>query len=349
MCWLRSKIRVLVRHPSAELVTSHGEEGTIQVSHNFGLPNKLGAWAGVCNSARLQAKECRSAGEMSIAGLEAFRHLQSCSEMYVKQFFEILWGIKKSEEGKDIYRTKQPQMKNSIFTLRKLIRKCELLIQTSSQCSNLSVTTAIGGALQGGHFLQSLPSCCPTNRSHGTGMLEGAPWPAPLLIYGWNCCPWICLALCWTWWYSLPQKPSLATDSRSSSMLFWCSWIKIQEHHLQTQTSTCRHWVLGLPLQSLVWCLMPSELPSGYGCKGHWIPSKLLCRGCQPCSGVCNPTWHHASTMWATQLRPSAADAKDPNAAHPLVWLARLLCGLQWPYLYGLLGNLKYQLHGVDL
>lgn len=69
MCWLRSKIRVLVRHPSAEPVTSHGEEGTIQDSHSFGPPNELRAWAGVCNSARLQAKECGSTGEMSIVGL----------------------------------------------------------------------------------------------------------------------------------------------------------------------------------------------------------------------------------------------------------------------------------------
>lgn len=90
MCWLRSKIRVLVRHPSAEQVTSHREEGTIQASHSFGLPNKLGARAGVCHSARLQAKECGSAGEVSIAGLGSWRHLQSCSETYVKQFLKIL-------------------------------------------------------------------------------------------------------------------------------------------------------------------------------------------------------------------------------------------------------------------
>lgn len=47
MCWLGSKIRVVVRHPSAEPVTSHGEEGTIQANHGFGPPDELGAWAGV--------------------------------------------------------------------------------------------------------------------------------------------------------------------------------------------------------------------------------------------------------------------------------------------------------------
>jgi len=85
--------------------------------------SESGFWAGDCKSAKPQAKECRSAREMSIVGLGSCRHLQSCSEIHIKQFLQILCRIKKLEEGKDICQAKHSQTKNCIFTLRNVIRK----------------------------------------------------------------------------------------------------------------------------------------------------------------------------------------------------------------------------------
>lgn len=87
MCWLRSKIRVLVKHPSTEPVTSHGEEGTIQANHSFGPPNELGAWAGLTMFQVWEHWEDVHGGpEVLQTPAELFRDI-------LQQFLKILCGI----------------------------------------------------------------------------------------------------------------------------------------------------------------------------------------------------------------------------------------------------------------
>lgn len=187
-----------------------------------------------------------------------------------------------------------------------------LLSQTSS-----SITRLWPRCL---HFLQSLPSGCPRIHNHHTGMLEGAPLPA---FHRWTCCPQICLAPFWSRWYHLPQKPSLARDSWSSSMLFWWLWVKIQESHLQTHTPVCRMppmvWVPGLLLQCMLWCLMPSEVPSDYGRKGHRSPLSSCATSASPTQGSAVPH----GTMCPSCEQLSWALLSGPQRSSSLVgWIA---------------------------
>lgn len=102
-----------------------------------------------------------------------------------KAIFENLVGNQKRWWGGGSHKSKKSQIKNCIFTLRNVIRKweCKKRFTESDQqlvwLGNLPVTTVIGDAPQGGHFL---PSGCPSIRSHRTGMLEGATLLAPLPI-----------------------------------------------------------------------------------------------------------------------------------------------------------------------
>lgn len=120
------------------------------------------------------------------------------------------------------------------------------------------------------------------------------------------------LSLFWTWWYCLPQQPSLASDSRSSSMLFSHLWIKIQESSPDSDTHV-QASSMGAECQgsSCIPQYGASCQVGCYGSKGHWTPPSSCAmpvspaqRSAIPCGPVHPP---QEQLRWASQQQISVS------------------------------------------